>query len=150
MFKTISAFSIFILCAKFFKIKINEEDNEIEFYCTDGHIYRMYHEQDCCESVSIDDINGDLDDLIGTPILKYEEVSNDGDDNSLSSDLYEISKNDESSTWTFYKFATIKGYVNIRWYGYSNGYYSEGVSFVKSGNNYLDEWRDYRLDQLLN
>jgi hypothetical protein len=110
----------------------------------------MEHQQDCCESVTIDDIIGDLDDLIGTPILKYGEVFNDGRDQSLSPDLYEMSEDAESSTWTFYHFATIKGYVTIRWYGYSNGYYSESASFYRSDNNYLDEWRDYKLDNLLN
>jgi hypothetical protein len=94
---------------------------ELIFTCSDGTKYKLYHSQDCGESVSIDDIVGDLGDLIGEPILMSEEVSND-----------EPGKpNADSFTWTFYKFATVKGYVTIKWYGESNGYYSEGVSFAE-------------------
>lgn len=94
-------------------------NEKLTFICNDGDIFEMYHHQDCCESVSIDDIVGDLDDLIGNPITLAEEISED------DPEAY------ESGTWTFYKLATIKSYVNIKWYGTSNGYYSESVNFEK-------------------
>ncbi|WP_442512620.1 DUF7448 domain-containing protein, partial [Pseudomonas aeruginosa] len=31
----------------------------VDFECEDGSLFRMDHQQDCCESVSIDDIEGD-------------------------------------------------------------------------------------------
>jgi hypothetical protein len=82
----------------------------------------MYHSQDCCESVYLYDIIGDLEDLIGSPILKASEESN-------NDDIEGTQTSDDSHTWTFYHFATMKGYVTLRWLGESNGYYSEGVDF---------------------
>ena len=34
----------------------NNDNDELLFETTDGDKYRMYHSQDCCESVTIDDI----------------------------------------------------------------------------------------------
>lgn len=98
--------------------KIVENGDEIFFYLTETHYVRIYHAQSCCESVSIEDISGDLNDLIGTPLLMVEESSESG---NTDEDEY------GSSTWTYYRFRTIKGSVDIRWYGSSNGYYSESV-----------------------
>lgn len=102
-------------------------DYIVRFTTTDGVSYALYHEQDCCESVTLEDICGDLNDLVGSPILVAEEVSN---EEGAKSD-------DESYTWTFYKFSTIKGSVTLRWYGTSNGYYSERVDFARIGG--IDE-----------
>jgi hypothetical protein len=95
-------------------------DEELRFYLTESNYVRMYHEQDCCESVYIEDICGDLEDLVGAPLLEAEEVQGYTQD--------PLQEGEESYTWTFYKFATRKGSVSIRWYGSSNGYYSESVS----------------------
>lgn len=91
----------------------------ISFLFNDGSAMQMYHSQDCCESVTIDDICGDLEDLIGTPILIAELRTNFNDNPK--------GEYDESFTWSFYTFRTVKGTVDIRWYGTSNGYYSEDV-----------------------
>ena len=74
------------------------------------------------------DIVGDIEDLIGSPLLMAEEVTNEQNINPAG---VEVPEDQDSFTWTFYKLATIKGYVTIRWYGQSNGYYSESVSFEK-------------------
>lgn len=94
----------------------------IRIKCDDGTEYQMWHRQDCCESVSIEDVSGDVADLIGSPITMADESSN--SDNPP--------KHADSFTWTFYKLATIKGFVDIRWLGESNGYYSEGVDFART------------------
>ncbi len=110
-------------------VSVEYKEDEITFTCTDGSIYLQCHRQDCCEHVSVDDICGDFDALIGTPIVSAEESSN--RDPIAESDR---SQDDDygSFTWTFYKIDTIKGGVTIRWYGSSNGYYSERVSFFRT------------------
>ena len=110
-------------------VEVNDAKDEITFVTTDGETYQMYHDQDCCESVYIEDIVGDMQDLVGSPILLAESSSNSEDPPATE---YEP----DSYTWTYYKFATIKGYVDIRWYGSSNGYYSESVDFCKTNEQH--------------
>lgn len=100
-------------------------DDELLFTMDNGDRYIMYHSQNCCEYVRIEDINGDLNDLVGSPVLQAEVVSGE------TRDGWEEEYQNDSYTWTFYKFATIKGSVTLRWLGESNGYYSERVDFGK-------------------
>jgi len=100
-------------------------DDEIVFELTNGERYKMFHSQDCCESVSVEDICGDLQDLVGSPITQAEESTSDTNPADVKLTCQ------DSFTWTFYRLATAKGQVVIRWYGESNGYYSESVDFAK-------------------
>jgi hypothetical protein len=93
------------------------------FTDVDDNKYTFYHSQGCCESVRIEDIVGDLSDLVGSPMVEASESS------SRNQPVPGRERQPESHTWTFYRFSTNKGTVTVRWLGTSNGYYSERVSF---------------------
>jgi len=108
---------------------VNDSDEELIFKTSEGEEYKLFHEYGCCEHVYIEDIVGELGDLIGEPILLAEEVmSADETPEGVTLPDYD----DGSYTWTFYKLATNKGYATIRWFGSSNGNYSESVDFVRT------------------
>jgi len=102
-----------------------KDSEEILFALNDGTVWRFHHEQYCCEQVMVEDVCGDIADLLNYPLLQAEEIIDSEPDgvNYATDETYP----DQSQTWTFYKFATIKGSVTIRWLGESNGYYSESV-----------------------
>ena len=99
------------------------ESEEVLFVCEDGSKFKMFHEQDCCESVSVEDVNGNIENILNSPILKADEKSNNGENDY------------GTETFTFYTIATINGFVDIRWHGESNGYYSEEVTFKQTLNS---------------
>lgn len=107
------------------KIHVSDDETEIIFTAENGNKYKMHHNQDCCERVYVDDVCGDIDDLIGSPIIEAEE-STSSENPAGGKKEYQ----DDSFTWTFYNLRTEKGSVTIRWYGESNGYYSESVELV--------------------
>ena len=117
-------------------IDISDDRECMTFHCADGDNYRLIYHPDCCADCSIEDICGDLDDLIGNPILVAEEVTN----KNVNLDGVPIPECQDSFTWAFYKLDTIKGGVTIRWYGESNGYYSETATFEKMENGEWDRW----------
>ena len=86
---------------------------------TDDCVYAFYHEQDCCESVYLTQVDGISDKIIGSRIVIAEVVTDE--------------KDTEHShiTWSFYKIGTNKGMIDFRWQGESDGGYSEIVNLVK-------------------
>lgn len=102
---------------------MEEGSTEVYFTVVNNGVttkYLMYHEQDCCESVYLADVCGDVSDLLNALIVHAEERSESGESSDWG-----------TATYTFYDIQTTKGCVNLRWVGESNGYYSEDVSFVK-------------------
>lgn len=118
---------------------IKQTSDEITMQFTNGASCRWYHSQDCCESVTVNDVVGDFGDLLHHPILVAEERAS--------------SKENEygSETWTFYAFRTMGGSVDVRWFGESNGYYSESVDFeftpapIQSAPE-MDEFAKFRAE----
>lgn len=97
-----------------------EGDNNVIFFNTPEGTLSMRHFQDCCETVVIKQIDGDLNDLIDTPILSaYRETKGKGGVEEYG---------EYADLWTFYRFQTAKGPVTISWHGTSNGYYTVEVS----------------------
>ena len=120
---------------QFFHIDDLEKGNdEIFFYCNDGKIYQMYHDQEYSESVYIESIQGDIKDLIDTDILNVDVVTR--------------SRKEKygTSTKTTYKFETTKGLVTIKWFGSSTGRNSEDVTI--RAFELKDIWRDKRLETM--
>lgn len=98
---------------------VDDEGARIE---TDRGTLQFYHEQDCCERVTLEDGGDELLDIVGKVIMAVEEVSSDG----VEPPQREWPP--DSYTWTFYRIITSGDDVTLRWFGESNGYYSESVS----------------------
>jgi hypothetical protein len=99
------------------------DKERVIFTLEDDTRWIMYHEQDCCETVWLDDVCGDWRTILDSPIVMAEETIQTNTDDW-----------GESQTFTFYKFATVNGYITLMWKGMSNGYYSETVSFHQEVN----------------
>jgi hypothetical protein len=53
------------------------DDEELIFTEADGSRFVFYHSQDCCEQVVIEEIVGDIGDLVGSPLVEAEKASSD-------------------------------------------------------------------------
>ena len=89
----------------------------------EGNSFEMMHSQDCCEHVSVHSVLGDVQSIIGSPVILVGE----GDEPTELNLEYEP----DSHTWTIYRIETKRGYLQINWLGVSNGYYGETVDFIQ-------------------
>lgn len=106
---------------------LEEGSNEVLIGTTAG-ILVMFHSQDCCESVWLSQVDGDVQRHVGASILAIKEkITYAGDE-----DYGEVDEYTESATATFYTLVTTRGYLDFRWQGESNGYYSESVDIAHS------------------
>lgn len=113
------------LVGKTFK-RVQVKDAEIFFWeDQDGKSYVLDHNQDCCESVYIESIDGDLaEHLPNQEIVEAYEAYNSDDP---PPDAY----HDDSHTWSFYVIRTMRDTFTIRFFGTSNGYYSETAELYR-------------------
>ena len=99
---------------------LEELSEEVIIKTSDGYVYKLYHAQDCCESVQLVDFVNDIEVFEGATIISAEVVTNSEDNPPEYADSF---------TWSFYKIETDKGGLFMRWLGESNGYYGEEVTF---------------------
>jgi hypothetical protein len=118
---------LLLLNRTFVKVE-NLDDQCVRFTAADGYMVEMFHDQDCCEYVYLEDVVGDLSDLENFEIVRAEKTTSEIEDSD-----YGI------KGWTFYNISTVKGSVTLRWCGSSNGYYSVGVG-VHSNTTGIPAW----------
>ena len=93
---------------------------EVIFKTASGRTFKMYHEQDCCESVNV---------------TRHSTPYTYGEGLAVKEATEKIEQNipaSESATRTTFCIngGSYSGFF-IEWVGESNGYYSESVSFVE-------------------
>jgi len=113
---------------------LNDDSDKVTFVMEDGKVYEMYHDQDCCESVYIEDVEGDASMLNGQRVVLAYESSTTECPNEREAGKWR----EDDEQWTFYRISTFLGVVVIRWYGSSNGYYSTSVDFREQGKGRWD------------
>lgn len=97
------------------EISMSQAKDVLTFVMKSDKVVEFYHAQECCEDVSIEEVAGDFEALLGHPILVAEKREREGE-------TYE-------EEWTFYTFRTAHSTLDVRWYGMSNArHYSTEVS----------------------
>lgn len=114
--------------AKILSVHGLKENSDMVTIVTDKLSLQFFHWQDCCESVYVAQVDGDIEDVVGKTIFLFEErtvfTEEEWGDHLLS---------------TFYTIRTDGGDLTWRWDGRSNGYYSVSVDRRFRGD---EDWVD--------
>lgn len=81
----------------------------------DGVLHLFFNELICCEVIVLYDVQGDVPNLLGNPLLKaevlpYAQIIEEVDIVEWGSDC----------AWSVFTFETVKGSVSFRWFGQSH------------------------------
>jgi hypothetical protein len=106
---------------------IKTDDTLTTITTSDGIIFTLEHEQDCCEDVRVYGTVGNIDDILNAEVTVAEDTTTMDNPNAPDYKAY------ESATWSQFRIGTDKGTFEIWWLGESNGYYSESVSVRQMG-----------------
>ena len=98
---------------------LSESSEVVIINFTDGSLITQTHDQDCCETVQVEQVDG--------PVAKHIGAKFYGLDEKEIGNYEQVVNGYDSLTATFYTLKTSAGYLDWRWYGESNGYYSESV-----------------------
>jgi hypothetical protein len=122
--------------ANFFELKgktitaingVKTDDTLTTITTSDGIVFTLEHEQDCCEDVRVYGTVGNIDDILNAEVTVAEDTTTMDNPNAPDYKAY------ESATWSQFRIGTDKGTFEIWWLGESNGYYSESVSVRRTG-----------------
>ena len=97
--------------------------DEVHFTTAEGETYRLYHDQDCCETVKIERCGTDgwYASLEGNEMIVQEATEK----------IESVPASESATRTTFIINPGKYPCLFIEWLGESNGYYSESVSFVE-------------------
>lgn len=108
-------------------IKGLEEGSEYQTFITDTEKYVLEHQEDCCESVILTKIIGDVNSILNSEIVLAEDDIGANEPEWAKDRSYY-----DSYTWSKYVIETKNGGRLEFWYlGESNGYYCEAAIFYK-------------------
>jgi hypothetical protein len=102
-------------------------EGDLTFTMSDGSIYEMGYVPDCCATCVVESGLDDLKAMIGQKLVAVTEDSSKETPADVKQEY-----TPESQTWTFYTFRSNKATAQLRWFGSSNGYYSESVTFRRA------------------